>query len=54
MLERRKKAKSRKGIVPEELPVFDALERAGLVVVMGQKPGKKPGERPAPKPKRPR
>ncbi len=53
MLDRRKKGKpqkSRAGIVPDELPVFSALERAGLVVVMGEKPGTKPAK----KPKRPR
>ena len=53
MLDRRKKGKpqkSRAGIVPEEPAVFSALERAGLVVVMGAKSGTKPAK----KPKRPR
>lgn len=57
MLDRRKKGKppgSRAGIVPEGLPVFDALERAGLVVVMGAKPRAKPATPPRPKPRRPR
>jgi hypothetical protein len=43
MLDRRKKSKPgrRPQIVPTELPVFDELERRGLVVVMSERRGKK-------------
>lgn len=57
MLDRRKKGKPRKGgpgIVPEEPAVWSALERAGVVIVMGEKPRTKPGSAPRPKLKRPR
>ena len=57
MLDRRKKGKQRKsgaGIVPEELPVFGALERAGWVVVMGAKPPRKPEVPPGRRLKSPR
>lgn len=42
MLPRRKKTPKdrRPGVVPTDLPVFDALQDAGLVVVMNAKGGK--------------
>ena len=57
MLDRRKKGKARTGgpgIVPEEPAVWSALERAGLVVVMGEKLRAKPGPVPRPRLRRPR
>jgi hypothetical protein len=56
MLGRRKKSKARPILVPTELPVFDELEKRGLVVVMSER-GEPAGTRDADRgrnPKKPR
>jgi hypothetical protein len=54
MLDRRKKSKParRPQLVPTNLPVFDELERRGLVVVMSERGVKKPDRRRPKKPAR--